>query len=135
MEPSFSVVLCKHNLIIKLKFFYVLSHCWLYCKIYYHNLACHLTIRTKYQLTLTVMNIFFNFSRNYCEEFYRSLVLLHDLYVIISSEAPSVPTKNVCAICWLIMNKKVQFFRIYLSDHTTKIEFALNLNQTNDFYT
>lgn len=81
------------------------------------------------------MNIFFNFSRNYCEEFYRSLVLLHDLYVIISSEAPSVPTKNVYAVCWLIMNKKVQFFRIYLSDHTTKIEFALNLNQTNDFYT
>ena len=33
------------------------------------------------------------------------------------------------------MNKKVQFFRIYLSDHTTKIEVALNINKTNDFYT
>ena len=56
MQPSFLVVLCKHILIIKLKFFYVLSHCWLYCKIYYRNPVCHLTIRTKYQLTLTTSN-------------------------------------------------------------------------------
>lgn len=45
------------------------------------------------------MNIFFNFLRNYCEEFYCLLVLLYDLYVIILFEVFFVLIKNVYVVC------------------------------------